>query len=752
MITSQLDNTTGNFSFDEFPTKDGWYRMTVLNMNNVKIDQRYCIHKCGLKIKIYIFGDMWQHMVKEYVSCNITKKIINTGRTEIQDIILQTIREKSPDAANFFCNSINRISVITNDMTELLRGGSNNCKRDGRRKPKASNVFIKGTGGLDCENGMVDLIDFKDRYIAVKGYIQSGKSAMIVSAATWFAMNGKHSFIVLRNSTDDEKQFTNRVKEFNEDLQNKLGGMRGQFEIVAVKNSLITTDMLKGYPKIFICIGNSSPIRNVNQLVKENTRLKLKNNYIVFIDEVDFQNGPGTSEQLGILKENAYCVFGVSGTVMDTILQENIKMKDLIIMGKPTNYVDFASFKHHIIPDQSKLGTFKKDNMLIKDPNLHSFLEWFVKSPLEYSEHYAPNFGEWHPRDYLLKVTTTHDSNRRLLSHIAEKYPAIPTMFFSGNGSIDLHLQGVTIPITLADGHTSVIRHIECEDTQLPGVFHCFKETSPAYVKQWLYENGGYNKYPRIMTLAADMAARAIGFGASNFADCKKRNKLWWHLTGMYVLIAEGTDQAEIQQICGRLCTCKEDPLSMHLHSTKKVCEDLAKASRSQDELINNSLDALLMDKYKDMCIKNVLPLVKIANEKISKRKITKKDHMCITKDGVNKVFKPNTVSIEEDIANGGLCIEEYSVKFEDNDEVMNYQDGDCKLIHPNITTKWYKKLTEHIEIQYGNDVWVPLTAFNLDVYKKIWNLSRKKNVKIVNETNSGLLLRTSHTIMVKYK
>jgi hypothetical protein len=675
-ISSVYDELNQNFIFDTFPKEDGWYKLKIYDIDNKRVQMNSWIQKCGTKLRLYYGEDdvSWVFF-KEYSVCNITNKIMNTGCSEIQDRIIKVIKEKSKDATKFFLETFTSQKVVIDEDIIGVEGRGKR-KKGKYIKSKSRGVTNIMVGKTDIRynrnNGFLDLADLSDRNIVVKGPVQSGKSTFILFGGAWFAMNGKHTFVILRNSKDDEKQFLKRIDEFNLDIQEGLGDMSGQFEIVGVKNSDITLDMLIGKPKIFVTIGHTSPIERMNKIVECNPELNLKNNYALFIDEVDFQNGDKASKHIDELKKNALCVFGVSGTVMDTLLVEDIKVRDIIFMAKPDHYFDLASFKNHMIPEGAKLGTLMKDDMLVKDPNLCSFLEWFATSPLKDSDYFVKKFDEWHPRDYLFRVTTTHDSNHRLLSYISRRYPEIPAMFFSGDGTVALHLNEEFNRIVLPDGNTSVIKKLKTRDNKytFPGMFHCFRHTSPAFVKQWLYENGGFKKYPRIITLAGDMAARAIGFGASNFSECKKSNKLWWHLTGMYVLTSKGMDQAEIQQMMGRLCVVKNDHLSLNLHATKKDSEDMIKAYKSQDEIIDKSI-RFIVEQDKNLSIKDVLQIVGLSKEKVSNRRATKKDRICIDKNGNDRVFKVNIIKREEDIDSGGWDLKEYDVNFENNSDTI---------------------------------------------------------------------------------
>jgi hypothetical protein len=311
--------------------------------------------------------------------------------------------------------------------------------------------------------------------------------------------------------------------------------------------------------------------------------------YVLFVDEVDFMDSVDTKTtfQLEKLKRNSYCYFGISATIMDPIL----KMEDseLIILSKPENYRGIESFSVKVIPNKNSILTRKNSNPINEDPNLEEYLNGFSSRNL----YHVPIYNEYHPVDTLIRVSVALDPNRRLLSYIVKQFPNIVTMFYSGGGSIELYIPNINTPIELYDGNKSVIKELKTEinTEHLFGLYHHFNNASPSQIKQWLYENGGVELYPKIITLAGQLASRCISYGASNFEQCKKENKLWWHLTEMYLCASPGMDQPELIQTAGRLCvaTPRGDNIPLTLYITENVKKDLIRAYWLQEELIDRA-------------------------------------------------------------------------------------------------------------------------------------------------------------------
>ena len=276
-----------------------------------------------------------------------------------------------------------------------------------------------------------------------------------------------------------------------------------------------------------------------------------------------------------------------------------------------------SSFNIKTIQIKNTILSRTSADPIIDDPNLVDYLnEFAMRAP-----YMVPIYNEYHPVDTLIRVSTAISPNRRLLAYLAEGFPLIVSMCFSGGGTIELYLPEITTPIELCDGTKSIIKPLIVEEGELYGLYHHFSCTSPARIKQWLYENGGVLKYPRIITLAGQLASRCISYGASNFEFCKRENKLWWHLSEMYLCASSTMDQPELMQTAGRLCvaTPRGDNIPLTLYVQEKVKNDLIKAYWLQEELIDRAQEE---HRLNGEPLWLLIPWVKINYKKIpSKRR-----------------------------------------------------------------------------------------------------------------------------------
>jgi hypothetical protein len=224
-----------------------------------------------------------------------------------------------------------------------------------------------------------------------------------------------------------------------------------------------------------------------------------------------------------------------------------------------------------------------------------------------------------------MSIGTSTEPQKLLFRYIANNYN-IAVIFYNGEG-IDLY-------------HSSIVNkkiYIKCgnrvygsKKTPWCKNAHSFtKKVAISDVIQWLKDNGGVEKFPRIITLSGKLAGRGISFVSSDYGmyiDEARKNKFcmnWmgWRLTEMYMMVSKNTSQPNLMQIAGRLCCIVYDNIPTIMYCTQKIFDDILKAYQSQEELISRAI--LTQEKYSEMFFKDAIMQLKIKKEKMSKRRLT---------------------------------------------------------------------------------------------------------------------------------
>ena len=374
----------------------------------------------------------------------------------------------------------------------------------------------------------------KDKYTVIKGHVQSGKTNFMICASALFVSMGYSVVHLLRDRTSDRDQIHARLLNFQED-HNKAFGQTMRVIGAGAKKS---TDL----PQIYLALCNKPSVTKVLTIVNASERP-----YILFIDEVDFvDSGDATKKYEAIqdMKKGAYCVFGVSATIMDPLGKENITSKNIILLGtasKHGNYKGLDRIQLLEVDPKCKYTGLVDSNLFKEDEGLKPFIDEFVtRQPIRYMASAYPNIC-------LVNICRTKGPCFKAQADLGKSHPKLATIVYNGDG------------ISFRQGKI-VMK----------------ERTTISKCLQKLKDNGGVAKYPHILIFAGDLAGRCISFVSEDYK---------WHLSDQRLLISSSCDEPElIQKI--RLCGIYDDEIPLKLYTTKKTIAELRKAYLRQEEII----------------------------------------------------------------------------------------------------------------------------------------------------------------------
>jgi len=423
----------------------------------------------------------------------------------------------------------------------------------------------------------------ENKYFSVKGHIQSGKTSFMIYLGNLFLHIGYNVVILLRNIDADREQIYSRFVDFYKKFDEfELYDEYKNIEMIKKVNSSNLKDFndsndSNDLNKLSILFGISNDVNicNINSFLKESNKP-----YILFIDEVDFvDSGNGKKNiNLQFLKKNSYCIFGVSGTIMDVLVKEDIFSKNIIILKTPVNYKGIINNMINMkeINKKVKYSSKKDINLLEKNKFIEEFVEYYIKKEV----------NENHPNICLINVTRCINPCFKAQEDLSLKYKTLTTIVYNSQG------------IVVNDG----INKFNGSD------IGCFTISS---VLQYLKDNGGCKKYPYILIFSGELSGRGISFVSTDYN---------WHLTDELLIASNISDEPELQQKI-RLCGCYNDDLSLTLYSTKRILDDLKKACLKQEEYLMECL------KYKgdnQIKCKDIIEKHPISSSKFTRRSMIK--------------------------------------------------------------------------------------------------------------------------------
>ncbi len=407
--------------------------------------------------------------------------------------------------------------------------------------------------------------DFHKHYFVIKGHVQSGKTQFMICLGLLLNWFGIAMVFVTRNLHSDAIQLLDRIRS-----------IKGYQPYLPLYVS--TSTRRKPVSGMYVCLGNKQSLTSYTRFLSDIP-------YMVCIDEVDMMDmGRDThrNDCLARLKQNAWTVWGVSATMMDTLSKETVLPHHIFLLQTPSDYKGVLDITFRPLQHQATFYATQHASILENNDDLVPFLTDFSsRQPIE-------NGGKRFPNMCLMNICRTIQPCRELQQFVQTEFPTITTLCYNAYGII-MSYQGRTV----------------------------IRKESISAVLQWLKENGGVDRFPRILILSGDLAGRGISFTDKDYE---------WHLNILYLAVSSSCDEPElIQKI--RLCGRYNDSIPLELYATPALYSDLLKAYYRQEEIILQLRSSSTFDSCHSLLCDMTL-----SRDKFTKRSMTKHTVIPITK------------------------------------------------------------------------------------------------------------------------
>lgn len=560
---------------------------------------------------------------------------------------------------------------------------------------------------------------------------QLGKTKFTICLAIKSLIEGRVPIIVTRALNGDMykllKDIENVLKLFYEHMAKN--NINNKIKIKAICAD--SKEIILESNTIIISLGNECQLARVYNAVKDK-----HSTYDILIDEidsVDYGNDTKTLKVLTKLKEEAYQPFGITATPLDALCSEKeLKSANMVRLKRPDDYRGFIDFQVKLLTrDPKTVGLSKAksyDEILESDGNLEPFIRWFSKKLPDWSW----NNKRYYPRICLFKISHIIVNQDQIYEGMLRDYgDDFVVIVYNGEG-IRMNYKGM--------GNININGK-----SVVPGEY---VEILIPDVLQYLKDNGGEKKFPRIAIISGKLAGRCTSYVSRDYD---------WHLTDMYYNPSKSTPIPEMIQSAGRLCGLNRGKApNLLLHTTKKVSEALYEGFHFTNEVISRAIASPLMESGKEVSFKNSILSVPMNNKKFPKgRNMTSK--VKVKKSEFNLVKKDD----------GGVDIEEYKYTEFNEKKKNNTKVGNCKLIIMenlgNISKEYYEKIVKYLKENKNKWFTKSECISNISTDKNesniimstTWVWHSKDNVlynKNVNEKCKGLLFKIeSNTWYIRY-
>ena len=364
------------------------------------------------------------------------------------------------------------------------------------------------------------------------------------------------------------------------------------------------------------------------------------------------------------------------------------------------------------------------------DANFAPFLTYFSKSRPDFSwkdKKYIPNIC-------LIKNTRFNENQMNLFHGIIDNFGSkFAVVTYNGFGVSMYHS---LLPQNFEINGVSATRSE-------------FFKADIADVLQYFKDNGGVEKFPRILIIAGELAGRCISYVSRDYV---------WHLTDMYYNPAATTSIPEMIQSVGRLCGRNKQKSHLHLHATTRVADALYNGFHFTNEAITRAIASPLLNSDGDEknfgdSVKGIPMLNKkmpVGRNLTNKVKVLKREFNLVAKNdgGASlEAYKYELVEVEKPAKKTKTCgegagVEESKGEEETKEDVETEGLKLVKKAYLKMSGKVYKIIKAFIDTDY--------TSLSINELKQVcdggfsyvnydrWNLGRSKQYKIIEITSSG--------------
>lgn len=463
-------------------------------------------------------------------------------------------------------------------------------------------------------------------YTLIKGLVQSGKAKLSYALLLYLTLEKGHNVgMIFRDMTGDYKQFRYLgglepfLREYEDYAKSQgdedvdvppiyyMGDVGMNREGFVTNHEGVCVSLASG-GTILLALGNASQMIKMNEVLdlvlREGNRMTLS----VVIDEADllmYSEGEVFSPQLDRLLEKSAFAYDISATVMDILQDPRFLTAGVFAMTAPEGYKGLRDMGFtEIEPINDSLKKQTPEAFLEWDGSLCSFL-------VDHADHsgFDIHDGETHPMITLLKTERMIRHQDALLDTLVEdsRFKNAYTVIVYNGSDTKLYSSSL---VGTDPGRLPGI-HYKRNENRSTSRYHVYRHCPVQYVLQYLKQNGGAARFPRILIIAHGLVGRGVNVVSADYG---------WHLTHMFYRPAPGASIAiMIQSI--RLCGVYKDTIPLVCYMEPRYYEDLYKGNMLQEDIIRKLTQHPIEDAG---CVRAWLIAQCFLEDKIPKAKLVR--------------------------------------------------------------------------------------------------------------------------------
>lgn len=431
--------------------------------------------------------------------------------------------------------------------------------------PNRVNTWKGENETLECLTKITRNID-KHVYHVVKGYVQSGKSCLMIYYALWMIKRyNMNVIIILRNQTADGISIASKFKEIKKAKDVKNVDVWEFNKLYNAMDEEQIEDFFSSSGKVLILLGNSDQLNKLNKCIEicgNNT-----NHFAICIDEVDLndkQAGTKFAQELETLKAcgHIFHCIGVTGTALPVLFKKihTLTNEQVLSLKAPYNYkgINDITFTY-VDTDDEKVSSKTLTRVLGSD---YAFYD---------------QKGKKHPvimliKDERVKVNQLKEMNGLYDTH-GKKWAII---VYNGDG-LYLWLPGqLKNSGKMLQTKSKTYKMSVKDDGMIVwkgkfGINDCLQ----------LLKEQFQDVISHICIISGDLASRGLSFVSLDYD---------WHLTHMLLCAKPSSTGSNLIQF-SRLCGCYNDDIPLEMFTSNEIADELHAYDKLQELCIEKCED-----------------------------------------------------------------------------------------------------------------------------------------------------------------
>jgi hypothetical protein len=478
----------------------------------------------------------------------------------------------------------------------------------------------------------IDFVNPSEKHYIIDGNIQSGKTKTLISFCVCSLAVKQKVVIIVRNFKEDCIQLINSINTINK-IHNAYLYEKSNvsFNYEACSSKDLHEWMFEKHCNVLVLMANTTQLSTFAKVIVDNKYT----DFTLFIDEADaLMNTIHRNKEISVFNmmhiifNQSKLAFLITATNYANIFKDGTLPSRFIKVKQHSNYKGIEDIEFEILPVlmKSKQGT-----LFEKSPSLYNVLQTLSHRPV-YKNHPTILLTKCthlvaHQTEFIETISTTKDWNAR--------WTAIG---YNGTGITLYHHSFSKMSNMTIDGVVGV-------KYNKTGIF-IFKNIGIMKALTYLLENGGKEKFSRIVIISGHLASRCI-----NFMDKEYR----WHLTDEYLDPSSSMNCVDLIQSL-RICGIHHNVTTLKVWCNEEVMNNIILTHYNLGGFIHQ-----LADIYKDKNVdfKTILSSVKIHKNKLGNRKVCKvkapyKKVSSEKQDNTNVILGISTIkNIETDVSWG---------------------------------------------------------------------------------------------------